>query len=969
MSEENKKNPFQETLNLPCTEFSIRASAHEKEPEIINRWKNDDIYSKTMKLHDNNKKFIFHDGPPYSNGNIHLGTAFNKILKDIVCKSKRMAGFHVPITPGWDCHGLPIELKVTTELGLEDKKETIDRKTFKKLCRDYASKWINIQREEFKNLGVMFDWDNPYTTMQTPYEASILESLATFVEKGFIERKGKTVPWCASCQTVLATAEIEYKDRKDPSCYVLFPLNDNLARKTFPFAYEQNPTLKTVGFLAWTTTPWTIPLNRALVLHPTAPYVLLEGPDGIGFMVAKELADKVCKELNLEKKELAEFDPVIFKGKMANSPLIDQQESKIVLDDSVLLGDGTACVHSAPGCGPEDYVVGIKNGLEIFSPLSAKGTYTDGILPTSLEGVSITDGQWAVLKMLKERGTLLHKGSINHSFPHCWRCRNPLMFRATDQWFCNLQQNDLVKKTVEEINERIAFVPAWGKERLFNFVQNRTEWCISRQRQWGVPITALLCTDCDTAFIDGVFIRKIAQKVAEHGIEYWDNVTIHDLQKEGMLPANFACTGCGATDLAQFKQERDILDVWFDSGVSHYAVLEKNKKLGFPADLYLEGSDQHRGWFQSSLLSSMVMGGKTCTKTFLTHGYVVDQNRHKMSKSVGNVVAPNDVIKQYSRDILRLWVGATDFSGDIVMSDTLLKNVAEVYRKLRNTCRFMISNLYDFDVTSDAIALNKLHKIDQYMLVRLYELEKNIRACYESYDLTGVVRALTNFCTSDLSAMYLDIVKDRLYVEKADGALRRSCQTTIHYILDTITRLMAPIMSFLAEEVSDHYQKDKKESIHLGTFASLKDIEKIHTDGNVWKLLEDVRDVVLKALEEKRQAATIKHSLEARLTLYFDADFDQVHELKQFIEELGRTENATRFLKDWFIVSQVVVVKTSAGLEQSTLPWIHVTVEHAHGVKCPRCWQWDDSHSATMSDNQAQPHDLLCQRCKDILKK
>ncbi|MBY0353456.1 isoleucine--tRNA ligase [Candidatus Babeliales bacterium] len=962
MSEENKnKNPFQETLNLPCTEFSIRANAHETEPEIISRWKKDDIYSKTMSLHENGKKFIFHDGPPYSNGHIHLGTAFNKILKDIVGKSKRMAGFHVPITPGWDCHGLPIELKVTTELGLEDKKETIDRKTFKKLCRDYASKWIDVQREEFKNLGVMFDWDNPYTTMQTPYEASILESLATFVEKGFIERKGKTVPWCASCQTVLATAEIEYKDKKDPSCYVLFPLADELARKTFPFAFEQNPTLKTIGFLAWTTTPWTIPLNRALVLHPTATYAVLAGPDNVGFIVAKELASKVCKELGIEQKELAEFDPVIFKGKTANSPLIDHQKSKIVLDDSVLLGDGTACVHSAPGCGPEDYVVGIKNGLEIFSPLSANGSYTNEVVPSSLAGMLITDGQWAVLKMLKERGTLLHKGSLNHSFPHCWRCRNPLMFRATDQWFCNLQQHDLVKKTVEEINEGITFVPAWGKERLLNFVQNRAEWCISRQRQWGVPITALLCNGCDTAFVDGDFIRKIAQKVAEHGVEYWDNVTIHDLKRDGILPAAFACKSCGNADLEKFRQERDILDVWFDSGVSHYAVLEKNKKLGFPADLYLEGSDQHRGWFQSSLLSSMVINSATCTKTFLTHGYVVDKNRHKMSKSVGNVVAPDDVIKQYSRDILRLWVGATDFSGDIVMSDTLLKNIAEVYRKIRNTCRFMISNLYDFDMSKDALALNKLCKIDQYILTRLYELEKQIRACYESYDLTGVVRALSNFCTNDLSSMYLDIVKDRLYVEQADGRLRRSCQTAVYYILNTLTHLMAPIMSFLAEEVSDYYQKDKKASIHLNTFVSLKEIEKINTDAKLWKLLEEIRDVVLKALEEKRQAGTIKHSLEARLELYFEADADQVHELKQFIEELARTEDANRFLKDWFIVSQVKFVPSSTGLEQSTLPWVYLKADHALGIKCQRCWQWDDAPAV-----QDEP---LCVRCKELLNK
>ncbi len=1017
------KNPFQDTLNLPKTDFSIRANAKEKEPELLKRWQESELYKKAMTCNEGRERYVLHDGPPYANGNIHIGTAFNKILKDIVCKYKRMAGYHVPFVPGWDCHGLPIELKVTSELGVENKRETIDPIKFKKSCREYAQKWIDTHKQEFQNLGVLAQWDKPYITMDPAYEADILRALAIFVEKGHIERKGKTVPWCASCQTVLAAAEIEYKDRKDPSMYILFEVPTQTTRSVLPFLYEHNPEL-TVNFLIWTTTPWTIPLNRAVVLHPKAEYCVLAGKkENEAFIVARKLADKICEEFGIEKKELATFDAQAFVDQKVVHPINSDLLVPIILDHSVTLDDGTACVHSAPGCGPEDYFLGVKNNLEIYSPLSADGKYTDEIKPEELKDMPITDGQIWVIKKLAHSGRLLHKASIRHSYPHCWRCRNGLMFRATDQWFCNLEKNALVQKTLNEMKS-IDFVPDWGHARLESFVKNRTEWCISRQRMWDVPIPAIICTSCDHAHIDATFVKAIADHVEQEGIEYWDRVTLKDLQASGILAKDFCCPACKNNDVGMFRKERDILDVWFDSGVSHMAVLDKDKRLGVPADLYLEGSDQHRGWFQSSLLCSMIVREKTCAKTILTHGFVVDQNKIKMSKSLGNVVAPNDIIGKYSRDILRLWVASIDFESDMVISEKVLKNICEVYRKIRNTCRFMISNLYDFDIRKDAVSFDNLLRIDQYVLMRLHELQARVLEEYEQFNGTRVVSLLNNFCTNDLSAMYLDILKDRLYVEEPDSLLRRSGQTAMYHILDTLTHLMAPILSFLAEEVSDFYmpeKHDKNESIHERNFPELIDIVRMTTEKvkanhvkalergvrvedtvslsaqfqeqGAWVLLEELRAVVLKAIEEKRQTGVIKHSLEAKVTLYFDTQNnekkDGIAALEQFLNDLNVKKDRMRFFKDWFIVSQVSFADSPESLEKTNLDWAYVNVEHADGVKCPRCWQWDQTHKTAHVSIHCEKHEddkqveleiassadpvpqegLLCQRCKEIVTK
>lgn len=952
------KKSFKDTLNLPKTDFSIRANASKKEPEILDRWNKDDLYNKCCETGD--KKFCLHDGPPFANGHMHMGHVLNRTIKDIVSKFKRMSGYKVVSVPGWDCHGLPIELKVTKEVG-----EDFDRVEFKKKCREYANKWIDIQKEEVKRLGVITDWDNPYITMSPEYEASILESFAFFVENGYIERKGKTIPWCASCKTVLATAEIEYQDKKDPSCYILFTFDKDISKKVFNSEKE-------TSLLVWTTTPWTIPLNRAVVMHPTANYVLLQGKeDDKAFIVGEKLADKICNDVGIEKKVLATFTAKQLEKELVNHPYIENLKVPVILDDMVLLDDGTACVHSAPGCGPEDYFIGIKNGLEIFSPISSDGKYDVGIEPKELEGMPVSDGQIWSIKKMHANSSLFHKSSIRHSYPHCWRCSSPLIFRATDQWFCDLKKNELVDKSIKESNENVQFVPDWGKTRLTSSIASRTEWCLSRQRQWGVPITAIICNKCENAYLDPCVIRKIASFVEKEGIEFWDRVTIDDLKNQKIIPDDFSCEKCGNKE--DFSKEMDILDVWFESGVSHTAVKKQHPELEIPADLYVEGSDQHRGWFQSSLLSAMIMYGKSCTKSFVTHAYVLDAQAQKMSKSKGNVISPQDIFDKYSADIVRLWVAGSDFEGDILVSNDILKNVSEVYRKIRNTCRFMISNLYDFDIDKDAVLISEMTELDQYALSQLQDISNEVLEYYKDYKFTGVFRTLNKYCTNDLSSFYLDIIKDRLYIEKKDGFLRRSSQTAMFYILDSLTRLIAPILSFLAEEVSDFYQKDKKESIHLQTFLNTVDVWSIMKSkkpvdyrhavlhgvatnpDNVafknkiigaWNALFDLRVKVLKKIEDQRETGLVKHSLESKVNVVIDTSDSNGSLIKEFI---GSVKDKERFFKDLFIVSQCEV--QFADKED-------ITVEHADGKKCPRCWQWDET------DHE----DELCKRCQGVLE-
>lgn len=969
--QDNQKKSFKDTLNLPNTNFPIRPNHKEEEPLLLKRWENENLYKRSFEKNKGQEKFILHDGPPYANGHIHIGHAYNKILKDIVCKSQRMMGKHTPVTPGWDCHGLPIEFAVKKE------HPELSGEALKKACREYAQKWIDVQKHEFKQLGVLMDWENPYLTMGFAYEAHTLNAFGILVEQGYIERKNKTVAWCPSCQTVLASAEIEYQDRKDPSLYVLFTLENNVCKELFPQLQG-----KPISLLVWTTTPWTLPLNRAVLLKPNTEYVVLETENNY-IIVGKSRAHAIAQLLNIADNSVAQCnsqDLITLHAKVAH-PFINGLYTPVLVDDSVLTDDGTACVHTAPGVGPIDYEVGIKNNLEIYSPISPDGKYTEDINISELVDMPVAHAHSWVIQKLIDANTLLLKTSIKHSYPHCWRCRGGLIFRATKQWFCDLSRNDLKEKACESIS-RITMLPAASHNRFEATIEGRLEWCLSRQRVWGMPIPALICDSCNYTYINKEFINDVAKKVAKEGIEYWDNVAIETLVKNSIM-----CPECNINCL---KKETDILDVWFDSGVSHYAVLKQNPALQYPADMYLEGKDQHRGWFQSSLLTSMIIEQTPCTKTIVTHGFTVDEQGRKMSKSLGNVVAPQEMIDRLGTDGLRLWAASVDNSGDAVVSEVLLKNVQEVFRKIRNTCRFLLSNINDFDITKDAIVIEKMSSIDQYAMQELFELYEEVMHAYTDYNFTRVSHLFGSYCAVNLSSFYLDIVKDRLYVEKKDGLERRSAQTVCFHILDTLTKLMAPILSFTAEQVSDEYQKGKTDSIHLQQFPVVHNIweqlayrktfqepqaswhtfspsttykkEEIalrHNQEDYWQLLKDMRSALLKAIELQREKQVVKHSLEARVTLYIDSTVEYATKINDFFIQLNeKGESVESFLKEFLIVSQCNIQNNVSNLQETELKGLFANVEHAHGVKCPRCWQWDITSDP----------DHLCNRCIKIVR-
>lgn len=968
MSQETKeKKSFKDTLNLPHTNFPIRSNPKEDDAQLVKRWESQNLYERSFEKNNGEEKFILHDGPPYANGHIHIGHAYNKILKDIVTKSQRMMGKHVPVTPGWDCHGLPIEFAVTKE------NPYLQGAELKKACREYADKWINIQRSEFKQLGVLMNWYHPYLTMDFNYEANILRAFGMLVEDGYIERKNKTVPWCPTCQTVLASAEIEYQDRKDPSLYVLFTLEKSIQENIFPLL--QN---KPLSLLVWTTTPWTLPLNRAVLLKPNTEYAVLETENNY-IIVGKALVSSVVKLLNIPENiiEIFTSEVLVEENATVAHPFIDGLFVPILVDDSVSTDDGTACVHSAPGVGPIDYEVGIKNNLEIYSPISSDGHYTKEINPQELVGMSVAHAQGWVIQKLLDCNALLLKTNIKHPYPHCWRCRGGLIFRATKQWFCDLSKNNLKENACEAVS-RITMLPAASHNRFEATIEGRLEWCLSRQRAWGVPIPALICDACDYVHTNKEFIDDIAQQVATQGIEYWDNASVESLKHPSACPQ---CT----TGL--LRKETDILDVWFDSGVSHYAVLKKNPNLAYPADMYLEGKDQHRGWFQSSLLTSMILEETPCTKAIVTHGFTVDQHGKKMSKSLGNVVSPQEIIDKLGTDGLRLWASSIDNSGDAVVSEILLKNVQEVFRKIRNTCRFLLSNINDFDMATDAVLVEKMQAIDQYGMQELFELNEEVIHAYDEYNFTKVFHLLGNYCSINLSAFYLDIVKDRLYVEKKDGIARRSAQTVCYHILDTLTKLMAPILSFTAEQLSDEYQKGKTDSIHLQQFSvvhniweqlaerrfmheprvlqhgipnkttfKIEEIASRHTQEDAWQMLKDIRSALLKAIELQREKQIVKHSLEAHVTLYIDLSHQKVKTFFMALEDKG--EAVEDFLREFLIVSQCTIAQNATDLKETEFKGLFASVKHADGVKCPRCWQWDIT---------SDPDDL-CRRCQKIVR-
>jgi isoleucyl-tRNA synthetase len=842
-----------------------------------------------------------------------------------------MQGYYAPYVPGWDCHGLPIELMVDKQLG--KKKRDMSKAQIRKECRVYADKWVKIQSEEFERLGVLGEWDDPYLTMTHHYEAVTARELARFVEKGGLFKGKKPIHWCSSCVTALAEAEVEYADHTSPSIFVKFAFDGELPGELNDLAGRK------LSFVIWTTTPWTIPANLGICLNPNLPYAVVD-TEGELLVMAEGLVSEVMRQLGREEYRVVKtFDAHIFERKTCRHPFYDRP-SMIVLGDHVTLEAGTGCVHTAPGHGQDDYVVGLAYGLEVYNPVDDYGRYYENV--EFFGGMKISEANEAVNAKLTEVGALLKESKVSHSYPHCWRCKKPIVFRATEQWFVSMEANDLRKKALEHIND-VTWIPRWGRDRIYNMVENRPDWCISRQRSWGVPITIFYCAKCGEAVEDSKVMYHVAELFEEGGSDIWFEKEARELMPEGTL-----CPSCGHDD---FSKETDILDVWFDSGVSHAAVLDHRDYLNWPAELYLEGSDQHRGWFHSSLLASVGTRGLTPYKSVLTHGFVVDGKGKKMSKSVGNVVAPEEVIKKYGAEILRLWVAAQDYRDDIRISNEILQRLSDAYRRIRNTARYILGNLSGFDPARDMVADDALLELDRWALAKLEDLAGRVEKAYENYEFHVIYHAVHNFCSIEMSSFYLDVLKDRLYVS-GDGSIgRRSAQTAMYRIIDCITRLIAPVLSFTADEIWNFMPGERPESVHLSDFIRFPGSCRDAALEERYDNLLEIRAEVSKALELARNDKTIGHSLDARVLL--NAPAGSVLELlEKYRDQLAAL----------FIVSQVELVDDlEDGLQAEQLPDLKIKVEKALGEKCQRCWNY------ATSVGESAEHPALCRRCVAVL--
>ncbi len=926
---------YKQTLNLPTTEFPMKANLAQREPEQLKQWEERRLYDTIRAASAGRTPFILHDGPPYANGHIHIGTALNKILKDIIVRSKQMSGFNAVYVPGWDCHGLPIEHNVDKELG--EKKKSLTRAQVRKLCRAYAERFIDIQRSEFKRLGVMGDWANPYLTMNYAYEAIIARECMEFGRSGDLIRSKKPIHWCFTCQTALAEAEIEYQDESTDSIFVKFALRDDLT--------AEYPVLKgkKVYVVIWTTTPWTLPANLAIALHPDFEYVAVDAGRDEVYVLARDLVDTCMTTFGQPAYSvLARLDPRRLERKACRHPFYDR-DSIIVLGSHVTLEAGTGCVHTAPGHGREDHDVGREYGLDAYSPVDDRGRFTPEV--GFFSGQFVFDANPQISAKLRETGALVQAGKLAHSYPHCWRCKQPVIFRATPQWFISMDQTGLRRKALAAI-DRVQWIPAWGRERIYGMIENRPDWCVSRQRAWGVPITVCYCAQCETLLLNEEIIARVVRMFSEHGADVWFERDIAQI-----LPPDARCPQCGHDG---FVKETDILDVWFDSGVSHAAVLDVRKDLRWPADLYLEGSDQHRGWFHSSLLTAVGTRGRAPYDAVLTHGFVVDAEGRKMSKSLGNVIAPKEVIDRYGAEILRLWVSASDYREDIRISDTILAQLSDAYRRIRNTHRFMLGNLYDFAPETDAVAAAQMPEIDRFTLHRLQLLVDKARRAYDLYEYHVIFHALHNFCAVDLSALYLDILKDRLYTSPAKSVARRSAQTVLHTLADALCRLMAPILPFTAEEIWQHMPATpgRVPSVHLSQLPAPQPESMDAPLAERWEPLLAVRGEVTKALEAARAQKLIGHALDAAVTLSVD---------RELYDRLARY---TADLRSIFIVSAADLAQdaTLAGAFESTeIKGLKVRVQPAAGEKCHRCWV----HETSVGENPQHP--TICARCTKAL--
>jgi isoleucyl-tRNA synthetase len=952
---------WKDTCNLPRTAFSMKANLQTAEPDAIARWDAMDLYGQLRRVRSGAPKFVLHDGPPYANGEIHTGHLLNKVLKDLVVRSRSMAGFDAPYVPGWDCHGLPIELKVDRQLGL--KKRQMSVAEFRRECRAYATRYVDIQRRDFIRLGILGQWADPYLTMDFRYQAAIVRALGRFVEQGLVYKGKKPVHWCMHCRTALAEAEVEYEPHTSPSIYVEFPLSAGSAAeltRVFPELADRD-----VSVLIWTTTPWTIPSNLAVAFHPEFDYGAYEvspiapgaapqsaAPQGAAspapkiVIVARDLAAAVADKVGRSfGGPLVTFKGHVMERLLFRHPLYER-DSLAVLGDYVTLEAGTGAVHTAPGHGADDYHTGVRYGLDIYGPLDPGGHFLDSV--ELFAGQQVLEANPRIEAALAERGRLWHREEFEHSYPHCWRCHNPVIFLATSQWFISMDTADLRARALQAI-DATRWIPAWGRDRIYSMIANRPDWCISRQRSWGVPIPAVDCKSCGQPVLSKELIDTSAAVFDQHGADAWYERPIDEF-----LPAGLTCTACGGRE---FEREFNILDVWFDSGASHEAVLPYRDELTWPADMYLEGSDQHRGWFHSSLLVGLGTRGRAPFKQVLTHGFVVDEHGRKMSKSLGNIVAPQDLMRQSGADVMRLWVAMVDYREDIRLGKEVLARVVEAYRKIRNVLRVLVANLYDFDPQHAKVPAAEMVEIDRWVMARYADVAEKTIAAYDDYDYPAIYQLMNTFITVDVSAFYVDITKDRMYTFGATSAARRSGQTAMHLLADGIARLLAPILPFTMDELWRNLPGPREDSVHLAVFP--RDLAQWRNDELLarWQQLSQVRDQVNVALEEKRQQKAITSNLSARVELVTDAQLGAL--LASYEQDLPAL----------FGVSQVEVSNTLSELLDESLGRglelgrsVQVMVDRAEGVKCDRCWRYVPAVSSAPGSAG------LCDRCVEALR-
>lgn len=917
---------YNSTLNLPKTDFPMRAGLPKSEPATLENWEEENLYEKLMKLNEGKPLFVLHDGPPYANGNIHLGHALNKLLKDFVVRYKNMAGFKAPYVPGWDTHGLPTELKARQKAGVGNSAE-ISIVELRKMCEEFVTGYIDDQRSQFKRLGVIGEWDNPYITLNPEFEAEQIRVFAEMAEKGYIYKGLKPVYWCPECKTALAEAEIEYAEDPCHSIYVKFKTKDD---KGVFSAMGIDPSK--VSFVIWTTTTWTLPANVAICVGPRFEYSVIKTGDEY-LVMATDLFKSA-----LEVAEITDYEVVAtVKGSELEyittaHPFLNR-ESLVIVGEHVTLESGTGCVHTAPGHGVDDYNVCLNYPeIPVICPVDSNGVLTDEA--GQFAGLTTDEANKKIAAYLDENGSLFALKKIVHQYPHCWRCKTPILFRATDQWFCSVE--DFKEDAVNAINN-VEWIPAWGRDRITNMVRERKDWCISRQRKWGVPIPIFFCKDCGEAHIEREAMMAVADLFEKEGSNAWYNYSAEEI-----LPEGTKCKKCGCTN---FEKEKDIMDVWFDSGSSHTAVVKKRINLKFPADLYLEGNDQYRGWFQSSLLTSVATTGEAPYKTVLTHGMILDDESRKMSKSLGNGISPQDVIKQYGADVLRLWVASTDYQTDVHISNDILKQISESYRKIRNTARYILGNISDFDPDKDMVDFDKLMPIDRWALAKLNELQTRVKESYDKYEFHIVYHSIHNFCVVDMSNFYLDVLKNRLYLEKPDSIKRRAAQTAIYIILNAMTRMIAPILAYTSDEIwkfMPHSSSDNSEHIIYNEMPAPVVVDADEDFMAFWDEIHELRDEVKKSLEPLIKEKTIKGSLEAKVTLSAGG------------EKLEFLKKAEPELTDAFIVSDIEIIDNNGELE--------ISVQKAEGEKCERCW----TISKTVGQNAEHP--TICAHCCENLK-